>query len=65
MNKENNKEELTLSEREELEKLRKEKNLKERLYDKIEISVKTLDRIIIILIAAFIIIVICGIIAGK
>lgn len=58
---------LTLSEREELEQLRKEKerNMKERLYDKIHISVKTLDRIIFALVALGILVTIMGMMAGN
>ena len=60
-------EELSLSERQELEQLRKEKekNFKERMYDKIHVSVKTLDRIIFALVVLFIIVVLCGIYAGR
>lgn len=63
----NEDEPLTLSEREELEQLREEKarSMKERLYDKVTISVKTLDRIIAALVILFFIVVIAGIFAGK
>lgn len=60
-------EKLTVSEREELEKLRaeKEKSLKEKLYDKVNVSVKTLDCIIFLLVVLFVIVVVMGILAGK
>lgn len=60
-------EELTPSEREELEQLRreKEKNMKERLYDKVNVSVKTLDRIIFVLVILFLVVVLLGIFAGN
>lgn len=59
--------ELTPSEREELEKLREEKarSLKEKMYDKVTISVKTMDRIILVLVILFLVVVIAGIIAGR
>lgn len=58
---------LTQSEREELEKLREEKarSMKEKLYDKVTISVKTMDRIIAGLVILFLVVVIAGMIAGQ
>ena len=60
-------EELTPSEREELEQLRreKEKSMKEKLYDKVNVSVKTLDRIIFGLFILFLGVVLMGIFAGN
>lgn len=66
-NKNTKEEPLTISEREELEQLREEKakNMKEKLYDKVNVSVKTMDRIIAALVLLFLIVVIAGIMTGK